>query len=77
MAAMQNMTSFPHKFYIFKLIDAFGIYYPQAVICCLTLAIWAYFHSTFIGLQERPKETWYISDSVFLSSNDSKKEKKA
>ena len=28
LAAMSNMSSFVHKFYIYKLIDWFGIFYP-------------------------------------------------
>ena len=77
LAAMSNMTSFLHKFYIFKLIDWFGIFYPQAVIGALSLAIWVVFRPTFVGLQDRPLEAWHISDSVLAvdSSEKSKKDK--
>ena len=77
-AAMTNMSSFLHKFYIFKLIDWFGIFYPQAVIGTLSVVIWILYRPTFIGLQDRPKEAWHITDSVLLGekSENNKKDKK-
>jgi len=64
MAAMYNMTSFLHKLYIFKLIDAFGIFIPQAVIGSLALILWFSLRKTFISLKDQPKKAWHISDSV-------------
>ena len=64
LAAMYNLCEFLHKTYIFKLIDVFGIYYPQAVIFCIGLSLWIMHRSTFIGLQDKPLKTWYVSDSV-------------
>ena len=64
MAAMYNMTSFLHKLYIFKLIDAFGIFVPQMAICCVSLTLWVVLRSSFIGLQDKPKKAWHVSDSV-------------
>mgnify|MGYP001626782375 CR=1 FL=1 len=64
LAAMYNLCEFLHKTYIFKLIDAFGIYYPQAIISCIGICLWVALRSTFIGLQDRPLKSWYVSDSV-------------
>ena len=50
LAAMYNMCQFLHKLYIFKLIDLFGIYYPQIVLGTIALAVWILLRPTFIGL---------------------------
>lgn len=69
LAAMYNMTSFLHKLYIFKLIDNFGIFVPQAVIGCLALTLWVVMRKTFISLQDAPKKAWHVSDSVIAKKN--------
>ena len=64
LAAMTNMCSFLHKLYIFKVIDVFGIFYPQAVILGISLILWLFMRSTFISLQDKPMKTWHVSDHV-------------
>ena len=64
LAAMYNLSEFLHKLYIFKLIDVFGIVYPQIVIACVAIFVWMSLHSTFVALQEKPVKTWHVSDSV-------------
>ena len=64
LAATYNLCEFLHKLYVFKLIDTFGIYYPQLVISSLALLVWVTLRSTFIGLRDRPTKTWYVSDHV-------------
>lgn len=64
LAAMYNLCEFLHKLYVFKLIDNFGIYYPQIVIASIAVLVWISLRSTFIGLKERPTKTWYVSDHV-------------
>ena len=50
LAAMYNMCQFLHKLYIFKLIDVFGIFYPQAIISCVSLGLWLALRPAFLGL---------------------------
>ena len=50
LASMYNLCEFLHKLYIFKLIDKFGIYYPQIVIASLVLPVWFFMRPTFVGL---------------------------
>lgn len=76
LASMSNMSSYLHKFYIFKLIDLFGIFYPQIVIGLTTLIIWFVLSPRFIALQDLPKEAWHITDSVLRDENDDKSKKK-
>lgn len=39
MASLTNQCSFIHKLYIFKLVDKFGIFYPQAAISVVALTV--------------------------------------
>ena len=64
LAAMYNFGEFMHKFYIFKLVDAFGIFYPQAVMGSVAIIIWLGLRGKFLALHERPMNSWHISDSV-------------
>ena len=64
LAAMYNFGEFIHKFYIFKLVDAFGIFYPQAVMGSVAILIWLGLRGKFLALNERPINSWHISDSV-------------
>lgn len=50
LASMYNLCEFLHKLYIFKLIDWFGIYYPQLIIASLALPVWFFMRSTFVEL---------------------------
>lgn len=64
LASINNMCSFLHKVYVFKLIDAFGIYYPQVGLAAMGLVAWVLLRSSLIGLQDKNVKTWYVSDSV-------------
>ena len=64
LAAMSNLSSFLHKTYIFKFIDMFGIYYPQAVISSIGLMTFLLLRPTYVSLQDKPKKAWHVSDHV-------------
>ena len=68
LAAMTNFCEFVHKFYIFRLVDAFGIFYPQAVLSTLALLIWVLFRGKFLALNDKPLSTWHVTDSVLQKS---------
>ena len=70
LAALYNQCEFLHKLYIFKVIDAFGIYYPQMVIIGVSLTVWVTLRSTFISLQDKAVKTWWVSDSVIAKKKD-------
>ena len=73
LAAIYNLCEFLHKLYIFKLIDMFGIQYPQVVLLAIALTVWLFFRSTFIGLKDKPAKSWYVSDHV-IAKKDIKKD---
>ena len=64
LGSMSNLSSFLHKTYIFKLIDMFGIYYPQTIISGIGLIVFLLLRSSYLGLQELPKKSWHVSDHV-------------
>ena len=68
LAAMYNFGEFMHKFYIFKLVDAFGIFYPQAVMATFALLTWLLMRGKFLALNDKPMSAWHISDSVLQKS---------
>ena len=68
LAAIYNLCEFLHKLYIFKLIDHFGIYYPQIVILGFALLIWVSFRSTFVSLKDKSAKTWHVSDHVIAKN---------
>ena len=70
LAALYTQCEFLHKIYIFKLIDMFGIYYPQMVIAGISITVWVTLRSTFIGLQDKAVKTWWVSDSVLKRKDD-------
>ena len=59
-----------HKLYIFKVIDKFGIYYPQMAIMVVSLTVWVTLRSSFIDLQDKSVKTWWVSDSVIAKKKD-------
>ena len=71
LAAIYNFGEFMHKFYIFKLVDAFGIFYPQAVMAGIAVVVWVFMRSKFLALHEKPMSAWHISDSVLQKSERS------
>ena len=74
LAAIYNLCEFLHKLYIFKLIDMFGIQYPQVVLLAIALTVWLLFRSTFIGLKDKPAKSWYVSDHVIAKKDNAKKD---
>ena len=64
LAAMYNFGEFIHKFYIFRVVDIFGIFYPQVILATIAIAVWVKFRSKFIGLEACSLSSWHITDSV-------------
>lgn len=63
-AAVNNMTSFIHKTYLFYLVENFGIFYPQIAITAATLGLMLLYRKSFLGLKDVPKQGWFISDEI-------------
>jgi len=66
MASLTNQCQFIHKFYIFTLVDKFGIYIPQAVIGAFALATCIYMSSTIKALDDVEEKDWHVSDDILF-----------
>ena len=64
MATFYNITTLIHKFYIYKLIEVFGIYYAQALMTCLTVGFYLFFRSRVFDLQRIKPEEWWVSPEI-------------
>ena len=61
LACVNNMTGNVHKFYVFRLVDAFGIFYPQAVLFAIGITGWAILGTRFVALESMKRESWHVS----------------
>lgn len=68
LAAVYNLCEFLHKFYIFKLVDLFGLYTPQLALAGVGLVVWVAFRGHFLDLAKRPVNSWHVSDSALQRS---------
>ena len=68
LAAVYNLCEFLHKFYIFKLVDMFGLFTPQLVLSGIGLAVWIIYRKRFLELQHKPVSSWHVKDSTLRRS---------
>ncbi len=64
LAAITNMSSFIHKFYIFWAVDKFGLFAPTVFISFVAFGLALYLKKRIEKLDELPKESWAVSDSI-------------
>jgi len=82
MASLTNQCQFVHKFYIFALVEQFGIFIPQAAISIIALVACLLMQDSIRQLDDVPSKEWHVSDEVLLpkdavrvDSQDQKKDK--
>lgn len=64
LATIANLSSYIHKLYIFAVVERFGLFWPQAVISLGALAFALLVRERIARLDELPKESWAVSDSI-------------
>ena len=64
MATLSNLTYFVHNYYIFWVIETFGIFYPQAFLTVIVFSYMIWAKERFYKLDDAPKETWAVSDTA-------------
>lgn len=64
MASLTNQCSFMHKFYIWRLVDHFGIFYPQAVITIIGFAVSWKMSTRVRTMDFADMKEWHVSDHV-------------
>ena len=68
LASCSNWVQFLHKFYLFKLVDNFGIFYPQIVLASFGLIVMFIMKDNFLALDDIPISEWMVSDEVILKT---------
>jgi len=68
LASLTNQASFVHKFYIFKLVDKYSIFYPQMALGTIALILCVVLREDLFRMDDVPKENWLVKDSVILGS---------
>ena len=76
LTSMTNWAQFVHKFYLFKLVDMFGIFVPQIVLGTIGLVVMVMMKSTFCALDDEPIENWIVSEEVIRSTKNQEKKRK-
>ena len=71
LASLTNFTEFSHKFYTFRLIDAYGIFIPQMVLGSASLAIALYMSKSFMALNDEPLESWHVTEEALRRTSAS------
>jgi len=69
LAAISNFTHYVHKFYIFSLVDYFGIFYPQILLTKIGLAFMLVVRNSVLELDNVKKEEWWVSKEVIGRKN--------
>ena len=60
-----------HKFYIFELVDRFGIFLPQAMTAFVSLVACLLMQKEIEKMDDLPVNSWHVSDAT-LSIEKSK-----
>ena len=68
LAAVYNLCEFPHKFYIFKLVDLYGLYTPNIALTVVGVLVWLLYWNKFMGLEKKSIKSWHVTDSVLTRS---------
>lgn len=71
LTSMTNWAQFVHKFYLFKLVDNFGIFTPQIVLAAIGIVVIVAMKSTFCALDDEPLENWIVSEEVIRNTQKS------
>ena len=64
LACLTNLTSSVHKLYVFRLVDNFGIFYPQIALLIIGLAGWIILGRPFVALENKKRESWHVSSKT-------------
>ena len=68
LASLTNQCQFVHKFYIFELVERFGIFIPQGIITFISLVSCLAMMGKIKEMDDLPVESWYVSDEIILGT---------
>jgi len=64
LASLSNMCFMGHKLYIYKVVEMFDIWVPQAVLSIIVITAWFYGKDRMIELDDVPNKSWHINDEI-------------
>ena len=64
LASLTNFCQFVHKFYIFELVDRFGIFVPQAMMSAVSIIACLAMQSKIEQMDDIPISKWHVSDKT-------------
>ena len=53
-----------HKFYVFTVVDYFGIYIPQVVLTIASIGFFVYLKDKIIAMDDIDIKEWHVSGEV-------------
>lgn len=73
LASIINLSQFSHKFYIFAIVDRFGIFVPQILISVVAFGTVISYKERIFMLDDVPREKWQVSDEIILANSPGNK----
>ena len=64
LATLANLCSYVHKFYIFALVEKFGLFGPQIALTSIATVMAIVLKSKIEAMDSLPKESWAVSDTI-------------
>lgn len=66
---MSNLTYLVHNFYIYALVDWFGIFYPQIGLTTIALCYGLWVRKDFLALADLDPKEWLVDDHLLLEAS--------
>lgn len=66
MASLTNQTSMVHKFYVFRVVDKFDIFWPQAILTLIAGSVLIFMQDYIKVMDDQDVKEWHVSDEVLL-----------
>jgi hypothetical protein len=60
MACMINLAQYIHKFYVFRVVEWWGIFGSQAVLVAISVVSLLVLRGRFEALENMPKSSWHV-----------------
>jgi hypothetical protein len=68
LTSITNQAQFAHKFYLFKLVDSFGLFQPMFCLTVFSLGVCLYMRKSFCALDKVPIKNWQVSSQILSAS---------
>ena len=66
LTSIGNYVQFVHKFYIFGMVEVFGLFAPQFVLMCFCVIFCASMKDKMYALDNVPFKDWMVDDKLLI-----------